>query len=56
MSDIKVNYPKKILICTLRDGTPIYETVENEEEYDTLCEEINDCKEYVRNYFKQYKP
>lgn len=46
-----MSYPRKILLCTLRDGTKIYETVHSEKEYEMLCELIEDEKERVRQYF-----
>lgn len=49
-------YPEKVRLCTLSDGTPIYATVENEEEYNALCRQIEEAQEYVRNYFAQYYP
>lgn len=47
-------YPKKVLLYTLSDGTPIYTTVNSEEEYEQLLIQVEDEKERVRNYFMQY--
>lgn len=47
-------YPKQVLLHTLRDGTPIYATVNSEEEYEQLLIQVEDGKEQVRNYFMQY--
>lgn len=47
-------YPKKVLLYTLSDGTPIYVTVNSEEEYEQLLIQVEDGKEQVRNYFMQY--
>lgn len=49
-------YPKKVLICTLSDGTKLYETVHSNEEHERLYDEIEAGKECVRRYFKQYPP
>lgn len=46
-------YPKQIIIYRLADGTPIYETVYNEDDYNDLCERMDECRQYVRDYFAQ---
>ena len=49
-------YPKKVMIGTFSDGSPIYEKVNSEEELEQLYVTMEEEKERVRNYFAQYKP
>lgn len=49
-----MTFPHDVRIGTFKDGTPITVTVNSEEEYENLLLEIEECHEYVRNYFKQY--
>ena len=48
------SYPRKIRIGVLSDGTPIYETVSNDEEYENLLATMEAEQDRVRAYFEQY--
>ena len=49
------SYPHKVLIANLSDGTPIYETVNSDDEFDALMASMDAERERVREYFKQYQ-
>ena len=48
------SYPHEVLIATLSDGTPIYETVNSDDEFDALIASMEAEQDRVRAYFEQY--